>query len=120
MNVKFKSIAGRGDLADERVVLNVLAETDIGRFIVLRTKRHQDLATTGVRNAFWFPDKKVSAGDIVVLYSKAGTQSEKTLDSGSKAHFFYWGQTTPLWGASDVAGVVATTPEWNLFLPERQ
>ena len=119
MNVKFSSIADRGDVSKERVVLKVLAETDVGHFAVLRTGRRDNMATTGVKDIFWFPDKAVKAGDLVVLYTKSGVQSEKTLDNGSKAHFFYWGQSAPLWGTNDVVGVVLYSSDWNTFLPEK-
>jgi hypothetical protein len=35
--------------------------------------------------------KAVEAGDLVVLYSKPGTQSQKKLNNGTAVHFFYWG-----------------------------
>src|SRR5205823_11802662 len=97
MNLKFSSIADRGIPTSERLVLKVVAKTDVGEYAVFRTGFSGSSVTIGVKNTFWFPDKPVAAGDLVVLYSKNGTESEKELEKGGKAHFFYWGAVGSLW-----------------------
>ncbi len=105
MNLKLKSIADRGNPKKERVVVRVLQDTNIGFYLVMCTGFSNGAVNTGITETFWFPDKDVHSGDLVVLYSKPGTTSEKQLENGSKAHFFYWGNTQSLW-ASDSRGVV--------------
>lgn len=117
MNLKFSSIADRGITAKERLVLEVVAKTDVGEYAVFRTGVSGTSVTVGVRNTFWFPDKPVAAGDLVVLYSKSGTESEKELERGTKAHFFYWGAGGSLWGGKEDAAVIAHIDEWISHIP---
>ena len=118
MNIQIESIANPGDLQNERLVLKAMKDVDIGDFILLHTGRRDDSPTTWVKNTYWFPNKAVKAGDLIVIYSKLGTQSEKELASGSKAHFFYWGQRYALWMGAESAGVVVNAAEWKSFIPE--
>lgn len=117
MNIKISSIADRGVPAKERLVLRVLADTDIGQYAVFRTGVTEGNVTIGVANVFWFPDKPVAVGDLVVLYSKHGTQGEKVLEGGGKAHFFYWGYQGSLWDANDKAAVVLHIDKWISHIP---
>jgi hypothetical protein len=50
-----------------------------------------------VPRAYWFSDQKVKAGDFVVLYSKPGTKSSKTSESGSTSYFYYRDQNCHYW-----------------------
>ncbi len=113
MNIEIKSIADKGDLKKERLVLRVKQDANVGYFLMLRTGFSGGQMTTGVTHTFWFPDKDVKAGDLVVLYSKAGTANEKVLDRGAKAHFFYWGQSSALWGTDDRGAVLVHAPDWQ-------
>lgn len=113
MNLKIKSIAEKGDFQKERLVIRVLNDTDVGDYVLLRTGLSDGEVTTGVHNTFWFPFKNVKAGDLVVLYSKRGSQNEKELDGGRKAHFFYWGRTEALWGTHDKGVVLLYAPTWE-------
>jgi hypothetical protein len=113
MNLKLKSIADKGNFAKERLVIRVLNDTNVGEFVVLRTGYAQGSVTIGVSNTYWFPDKSVRAGDLVVLYSKGGALNEKQLDSGNKAHFYYWGQSEALWATPDKAAVLLHAPTWE-------
>jgi hypothetical protein len=115
MKLKITSIADLGAAEKERLVFKVLADTDVGEFGVFRTRERSGTVTTGVLDAFWFPDKKVAAGDLVVLYSKAGARSEKTLEGGNTAHFFYWGAEGTMW-EKGMAAVVFHVDEWNSYL----
>jgi hypothetical protein len=75
----------------------------------------------------------VSAGDLVVLYTKSGRENEKELKSGRKAHFFYcvllntpsacggelhWGLDPSIWERKDRAPVLLHAPEWISKGPE--
>ena len=69
-------------------------------------------------NTFWFPYKAVTAGDIVVVYSKTGSAKQKQISDDRTAHFFYWCQDSPLWDDDDVAPVLLYAPEWDSKAPE--
>ncbi|WP_031260694.1 hypothetical protein [Mesorhizobium sp. LNHC252B00] len=69
--------------------------------------------TIGLHYTYWFTYKLVAAGDLVVLYTKAGTDSEKALTTGKKAHFFYWGHSSAIWDQPDRAAVLLNAPTWE-------
>jgi len=118
MLLKITSIADRGVLEKERIVMKAASDTDIGRFAIFRCGVEGDQITTIVTDTFWLPNMTVRAGDLVVLYSKVGKDNERVLKSGATGHFFYWGRTTPLWGSLDHAPVLVLTREWESYIPE--
>lgn len=113
MDLKIKSIANKGDAEKERLVIQVLNDTDVGDYVLFRTGWKDDAVTTRVYDTFWFPDKNVKAGDLVVIYSRRGAKSERVLESGSTAHFFYWARTDTLWGTPDRGAVLLHAPTWD-------
>jgi len=118
MNIEISSVAEKQNLEKERIILRVTADTDVGSFALLQTGFSGDEVTIGVHQTYWFPYKRVEAGDLVVLYTKKGTQNENTLKSGKKAHFFYWGLSAAIWGKSDRAPVLLYAPEWESKRPD--
>lgn len=86
--------------------------------MLVRTEFEAGQVTTEVRNTFWFPDMLVSAGDIVVVYSKLGSPNYKGLSEDRRAYFFYWGQSSALWDDEDVAPVLLYAPEWMSKAPQ--
>jgi hypothetical protein len=118
MRVKIQSIADRGNLEKERVVIKVSGAVDIGDHLLLRTGTSGGSVNTAVRDAFWFPDELVAAEDLVVVYSKAGIATTRTLSGGRTAHFYYWKKTAPLWSDKRAVPVVLYCPEWETLQPE--
>lgn len=117
MNIKVSSIADRGVSAKERLVLKVIRDCDIGEFAIFKAAARDRIVTSDVRNVFWFPDKRVVAGDLVVLYTKAGTPSDKALQDGRTAYFFYLAAGGTIWNEDDAAAVVLHVSEWISFFP---
>lgn len=113
MNLKHSSFADPGSFEKERLVLKAYADVEIGNYAVFCSSVNDGNATAGHKTAYWFPDGKVKAGDLVVLYTKGGTDSKKTLSSGATAHFFYWGLKTAIWGSSNNAAVLLRVAEWT-------
>lgn len=118
MNIEIQSIADKGNHEKERLVLKVLSDSDIGDYLLAQTGYSEGSVTIGVHHTYWFPYKRVSAGDLVVVYSKTGKDSEKELKQGTKAHFFYWGIGTAIWNRSDRALVLLHAPEWVSKSPD--
>jgi hypothetical protein len=108
MSFDITSIADAGDIDRERVVIKATTDGDIGRFAIFCAKRSSTgVALSGnVPKTFWFTDQKVKAGDFIVLYTKAGTRSSKTSDSGSTSYFFYWGWKTAIWDEKSKAALI--------------
>jgi hypothetical protein len=116
MILRITAIADRGDQVKERVVLKASSDTDIGRFAIFRSRVENKQVTVAISDVFWFPDKTVKSGDLVVLYTKDGTSGERVLKSGSTAHFFYWSKTERMWSGSQYAPVLVHTTEWEPFM----
>ncbi|PLX89517.1 MAG: hypothetical protein C0618_01030 [Desulfuromonas sp.] len=118
MKVNIQSIVEKGNRDKERIILKAVNDTDIGDFIVVQTGFSDGQVTIDTYHTFWFPYKAVSAGDLVVLYTKSGKQNEKELRNGKKAHFFYWGLNGPIWNKKDRAPVLLHAPEWTSKSPD--
>jgi hypothetical protein len=114
MKLAIRHIQDAGDIARERIVLQAKEDVDIGDFAVFAAKKYSKGGAAGgnVPYAYWLPDKHVKAGDFVVLYTKAGTTSEKIGDTGKTSYFYYWGYTKPKW-TSDVTPVLVLTSMWE-------
>jgi hypothetical protein len=113
MNIKIRSIAGRDSLQKERITMKVRYNCNVGDYLLMRTGYADGEVTIDVKNAYWFPYKDVSAGDLIVLYTKKGRQGEKPLKKSGTAHFFYWGLDATIWSSLEVAAVLLEAPTWE-------
>jgi hypothetical protein len=113
MNLKLRNVADKGDPKKERLIIRVLNDTDLGEYILLRTGLTDGDVNIGVESTFWFPDKAIQAGDLVVVYSRAGNTQERKADSGRTVHFFYWDQPKAIWQNRDTGVVLAHAPVWE-------
>jgi hypothetical protein len=118
MNIEFSSIANAGNLDQERLVLRVTGDDDLEYYAVFQCNTSSDgSALAGnIPLVFWFSGKKVKAGDLIALYSKGGTKSEKKNDDGTTSHFFYWHRGTPIWIGEKRAAIVHTAT-WSFGAP---
>lgn len=119
MKVEIQNVADKGNFAKERLVLKVRADTDIGDYLLLQTGFNDGGVTIATYETFWFPYKKVSAGDLVVLYTKLGKENEKEIKTGRFAHFFYWGLGSAIWTEKDRAPVLLHVSEWVSKSPDK-
>lgn len=119
MDLRLHAIREPGDLDRERVVLKAETDTDTGRHLLLSARSSNDRLLGGhVPNCYWFPDRHISAGDWVVLYSKRGSVKVRDNKSGSKSYFFYWGLDQPLWQDHELRPVLIRVGAWRAFAPE--
>ena len=118
MRIEIQSVADKGNVQKERLVLKVRSSADIGDYILIQSGYNDGGVTIGTFHTYWFPYKEVSHGDLVVLYTKSGKDSEKELSGGKKAHFFYWGIDAAIWGTADKAPVLLHAPEWVSKSPD--
>jgi len=116
MKVTFRAIRDEGIQEKEGIVFEVKEQDEIGQYAVFRSVQLEGgKVSARVRNVFWFPDKKVNKGDLVVLYTKTGVQSEHKNDDGSISHFFYWGLGSPIWGDLNQVPILLVIAEWTYF-----
>lgn len=113
MKVEISSVADAGDYPNERLVLKVLTDLDIGKYAVFSSKTAPDgKASSGNNLAYWFPDGAVSAGDLIIIYTKPGAASIKKLADATTARFYYWGVSHPIWDGSRMP-VVLEVADWT-------
>lgn len=113
MNLDIRSIVGKGDLTTERITLKVNSDDDVGDYVLLQTGFAGEGVTTAVYQTLWFPYQKVSEGDLVVVYTKRGSQSSKPLKRTGQAHFFYLDLARPIWDDETKAAVLLHAPSWQ-------
>ena len=114
MNVEIRAVRDKGDLNKERLVIKVLSNDDIGQYLVLDTTYLPNgRISNKVQHPYWFPDKQVNEGDLVVLYSKVGTNYSKDFEDGTQTHFFYRGLEKSVWNESGDCAVVFKVAEWT-------
>lgn len=119
MSVKIKSILDPGNPEKERFVLSVHGDTDIGSYLVLITEISKEGGpVSGSHLSFWFPDKKIKGGDLVVLYTKKGNEKSIKNSDGSSSHFYYWELAAAQLGKPKVGVVLITGPRWDFDVPK--
>ena len=108
MTLLAKSVKEPQNFDKERFVMKATENLQVGRYAVFRCTKEGDIGVSDGKldDAYWFPDKVVSEGDLVVLYSKPGVISEKSIEDGKKAHFFYWCKETSMWDGDTIPVLV--------------
>ncbi|KQN34312.1 hypothetical protein ASE92_11925 [Pedobacter sp. Leaf41] len=106
MKLEIRNVSDRGT-KEERVVLLAKEDCDIGKYLVFITRKNgESVIYTSLKEPYWFPDKVVSRGDLVILYTKKGTSSFKENKDNSKSHFYYRNLDTALLTASNFAFII--------------
>ena len=91
MKVRVERIRDAGTLDRERLVLRVLATTDIGYYALLRTKYDAETVLAGNCDAFWFPFGAVHKDDLVVGLHEARSHEGETLGGWRQGPLFLLG-----------------------------
>lgn len=101
MKVKINSVYSPGDIKRERVSFTALKAVEISNYAVMDHTFTQegDLSDKG-RHVYRFPKKEINEGDVIILYSKKGSNSSG-VRNGRNVHFFYWGRDTTIWNANN-------------------
>ena len=109
MNIITLSIKNHGFYEEERIVFEVLQDCTLGDYVLLNTTLvGEDEPANKIQSSYLFPDRQVSKGDFVVLYTRAGEAQEGDNSAGSTTHVFYWGLDDTAW---DVPGAYAVLAE---------
>lgn len=113
MNIEIVSIKDSGNLDKERVILNVVKDTDLGDYIIATSKSNSDSTISPmIKNVYWLPNMNVKAGDLVVVYTKNGKQGKIENKDGSVSYFCYWDLKESL-SANDNTTVVLFETRWT-------
>lgn len=115
MKILINYVKDAGDLSNERVVLKVLDNINIGNYLIAETTYvAEGEVSEELRYVFWLPDKQVSKGDLVVVYTKEGNNKARKNKSGNKTHFFYWGLDRTVWKKEDDAVTLFLIENWTM------
>lgn len=113
MKIQIKYVKDAGDLDNERLILEALDDEEIGSYIVADTTYEgNETISNKLRNVFWIPDKEVSKGDLIVIYTKSGNDKSKKNKSGTYTHFFYWGLDRTIWNVGNDAATIFKIRDW--------
>lgn len=115
MDVRLIRIRDKADLTNERVVLSVLKDCNIGDYIIFDTIYSENEISNKLRHTYWFPDKKVHKGDKVILYTKNGIEKEKHNESGNNSHFFYWNLDKTVWNETEDCAVLIKIENYSVL-----
>jgi hypothetical protein len=112
MRVSIMQIADRGVAEQERLHLDVSAETNLSYYVVVDTVRSGSGIAPTPKHVYWFADKTVHAGDSIILYTRAGTNTSVARADGKVNHFFYWGLPQAVWTRPTSCAVLLEVSEW--------
>ncbi len=113
MKLTIVNIVDRGR-PEERLHLTATADTNLSFYVVFATAylSPTSIATTP-KFVFWFTNKPVKAGDIIVIYSRAGVASERKNPDGTTSCFYYWGKPTSIWANTGDCAVLLELANWQ-------
>jgi hypothetical protein len=113
MNLKITKIHDIGD-GQERLVLEAAADTDLGFYILFRTRLVGSGVSNRLEESFWFPDKIIKAGDKAVIYTGRGAESANT-SGGATTYFYYWNLEKSLWNDNDSVPLLVSLEGWDYY-----
>jgi len=92
LKIDIAEIHNRGDYDKEYVTLKVATNCDAGRHVLADTTYAEDHKVSSLlRHVYWLPDKDVSPGDLIHVYTKMGKNRSFANQSKTNTHEFYWG-----------------------------
>ena len=113
MKIKIQEIKDRGN-DEERIVLRVLEDCNLCRYLVLDTTFDKDGNISNKnRHVYAFGDVPVRKGDYVVLYTKVGNDLRQTNANGTTSYFFYWNMLNYIWNNERDIAFLVHYDEWD-------
>ena len=115
MLISINKLKGKGDLDDERLVMEAGMNLDVGDYAVFQTGYSNGGPTIKVHHAYWFPNKEVREGDLIILYTRAGSQHERRSEDGGTSHFYYWNKKSAIWDEPNTCPILLYAPDWSVY-----
>ena len=113
MDVNINSIVDHGHNS-ERIILDVVTDTDIGKYMVLDTTYTASGSVSNkVRHPYWFPDQPVKKGDTIILYTKRGSGGSVKDANGSVTYSYYWGLDSNIWNDDGDYALLMYIGKWQ-------
>ena len=101
------------------IILQALTDLDLGEYALFRSGVGSSIRkpTSGRKIAYWFPDEKVQADDLVVLYTKKGSRGVKALEGGRTAYFSIGEGMKTLWNDNQFGAALLEVADWQFEVP---
>lgn len=113
MTLELRSIVSPGELGSERITLRAKTDLDIGDYLLAQSGYSEEGPTINFFHTYWFPNKPIESGDLVVIYTKRGKSNSRKLTTGKHAHFYYLGLASAIWNEPDRGVVLLNAPTWQ-------
>lgn len=116
MDIAISSIQGHGSASEEEVWLRVLAQCDVGHYLLAdSTFTAEDKVSNKLRHVYWFPDQLVGPNDYVVLHTGVGNNSIVANRMGGSNYHYYWNLKNAVWNDKGDAAVLIEARTWAIF-----
>jgi hypothetical protein len=114
MKIKIKSVENGKGHEEEKVLIEVLEDCDIGQYAIFDTTyANKEKVSNKVRHTYWFPDRKVKAGDFVMVYTKPGTNRRFTNSDDTTTHVLHWEIREEIWNNDGDCAILLEIGEWE-------
>lgn len=114
MEIEIITVLDFGDHSTERVELKVNENCNLEYYMIADTTYKEEKISDKLRHVYWFPIGKAEAGDKVTIYTKPGTNSFRSINSGKNKHYyFYWGLKNYVWNDTGDTAVLIHLKEWK-------
>lgn len=98
MELKILKLADKGDLQNERVILKVVSDCNLGWYIVMDNTYNDDGTLSNLwRHSCILPSVVAKEGDFVWLYTKKGNYNKRGNDSNTSTFEVFWGLDCSIW-----------------------
>jgi hypothetical protein len=95
--------------------MKATADLDVGRYLLgFGNMADWKSVYNKLARTYWFPDKQISKGDFVVLYTGKGVASQYSNKSDTTTHTFFAGLPSPEWTDDNSAAVLFELSEWDV------
>lgn len=116
MKIQIISVHNHGDVTKEYVLLRVLEDCDVGRYILADSTYTSDgKVSNKVRHTYWFPDKQVKKGELLSVQTRSGQNSSSQNNSGVPIHHFYWNLKSAVWNDEGDCAILLNVNQWQFF-----
>lgn len=114
MKLIMTEVVDRGTLASEKVLINVLEDTNLINYILRDTTyvRANVISNTWV-HTYEFLKQEVKVGDKIILFTGKGTDSKRKLANDCTEYTYYWGLGSCVWNNDGDAAVLYEINSWQ-------
>jgi hypothetical protein len=108
-----------GIYKEERVILKAETDLELGNFIFCRSTRGKADKTSSVSalvaDVNWLPDRKIKAGDFILLYTCVGSDRTFQNKNGTVSHVLYLDIDEAIWTDGEKAAVLFELANWSFI-----